>query len=83
MGMTLVLHNRCYPFKVITGKSLEYTFIPFMIDSDLNVGMENAFLTSDALTRYICTGCEKYVVWVGECGQLNHDFTIEEYKERG
>ena len=62
-------------------KSVADTFIPFQIDSTSNVQIAEAFLNETQLTRYRCTGCKKHIIWVGECGKMNHNLTIQKYEE--
>ena len=63
-------------------KSLDEIYLPFMMDSDMNIALELIFRTESKITKYICTGCDKHVVWVGECGNLNHTHTVKQYKRK-
>lgn len=60
-------------------KSLDEVYLPFVIDSDQNVELDTIFMKESKITKYLCAGCKKHAVWVGECGNMNHNYTIAQY----
>lgn len=76
MGMASVLieNKYSYVYQLIGDKrdGLAETFVPFLVDSDFNKLVDAAFLKEKQLTRYICEQCQKYYLFIGECGNINH-----------
>lgn len=75
VGMSAVLmeNKRSYVYQLMPNKEgLGETFLPFLVDSDFNKLVDAAFLKEKQLTRYLCNKCEKYYLFIGECGNMNH-----------
>ena len=73
MGLGLVLPETSHMAQNMRFKSVDSIYMPFAVDSDRAYQVKLAYKTSAKLTRYQCQKCKKYVIFVGECGNLTSE----------
>lgn len=73
MASALLENKRSFVYQLVGDREkVGETFLPFLVDSDFNKLVDAAFLKEKQLTRYLCEQCQKYYLFIGECGNINH-----------